>query len=261
MSAHHRIAIATGLAIAGALAAGPAGAAITANADGLKTFLDATGGSSTKNIDASAQSGFDPFGADKLVVTLSCEGQGGLKTLTSISYNGTTLNPVVSESNSGELVGIYYADLDGTLAAGTLTMTFSGNINGVGGSLIALNGTAPGFGATAQVDGLSTTIDASAGSFVIAHAGTNDSGPVTPQPDLTPLLLFGPGGGTGSATGGSGYQFVSSANSNLPITFVDGGYRNPATVAAEFDVIPEPCTLALLGLGGLLVARRRRGTL
>ena len=38
-----------------------------------------------------------------------------------------------------------------------------------------------------------------------------------------------------------------------------GGHQDGAhVIAAEFLAVPEPATLALMGLGGLLMARRRR---
>ncbi len=51
---------------------------------------------------------------------------------------------------------------------------------------------------------------------------------------------------------------VSSTGGTLTLDFVQDGGTNPIVNGIVIEVVPEPGTLALLGLGGLLVARRRR---
>jgi hypothetical protein len=45
----------------------------------------------------------------------------------------------------------------------------------------------------------------------------------------------------------------------LRFTSPSSGYAGFDTITGDFEAVPEPGSLALLGLGGLLVARRRRG--
>ena len=55
---------------------------------------------------------------------------------------------------------------------------------------------------------------------------------------------------------------VTFSDFDLTDTFtytIDGSFNNPAYTGAIVTQVPEPGSLALIGLGGLLIARRRRG--
>ena len=99
-------------------------------------------------------------------------------------------------------------------------------------------------------------------SLVLAahnNAGHNNRAG-TSSPDA-PLALIHQGfWGSQWSSFAAGQQAVASSGTPVTPTFTsnaNGG--NHHTVAAELTVVPEPGSLAVLVLGGLLVARRRRG--
>ena len=73
------------------------------------------------------------------------------------------------------------------------------------------------------------------------------------------------GGGGQKAAGWSTVQFLSNTADTYTVNLYDyttygGDYVNPGTAAlsVSLDVVPEPATIALLGLGGMFLLRRRR---
>jgi len=246
--------------------AGTAGAAIIIDSSYTGT-LSGQGGGYTITVPVS----FDASGSDKLVVMTGNRGSGGSiygKSLTGITYGTTPMvaavnarNYAVSPNPDGEaVVGIYYLDNPG--AATTLTISYSAKMDTSGGyTLLALSGTADGVGATnATVTGVypdtytsaSTSLTTTgANSLVLAVAAANRH---NPNP-VSPLDSSIDGGGS---TYGAGYQFVATPSAVTPTFSMAAAYM-PLVAAAEFTVLPEPATLALLGLGGLgLILSRKR---
>jgi len=184
-------------------------------------------------ITSSDLSGFDPVGAGKLVVTLSAEGSGGTRTVSSVTYAGDALSEAIQQnySTGSQTTAIYY--LDHPASVGDLVVTFSGKTNGIGVSLIALSNVATGVSVVNGSDGLSVALTTTeADSFVVAAHANNGSG-ATAQSPLT-ALFDGP---VGSAGGGSGYHLFASTGLVKP-TFT-GSTARPVTVAAAFVSLPD----------------------
>ena len=199
----------------------------------------------------------DFTGASKLVVTVGVKGsglspdnQGG-----TVTYNGTTMTLAVGSAGTGSSswgwVGIYYLDDPGSVGVGDIVVQDPGYSLGV--SAVVLSGTADGVGNIASSNSSETVnINASANSVIVA--GYSDGG--TLQTPVSPLVEIG-SGLIGSGNHSHAYQEVATATALTP-TFTTTSNERPSTVAAEFVNVPEPGSLALLGLGGLLVASRRR---
>lgn len=210
-------------------------------------------------IDAgSAGSDFSLVGTDKLVVALMYEGEGSGRTVTGITYNNVAMSEAIfdlSNVDTNQAVGIFY--LDNTTTEGDLVIDFSGNTNGLGVAIWALSNTAAGGPAVlsaADGDGLSADITVNAGNtfIVAAHVGNG-----SPADALAPLTGIMTNANVGSARGGAGHYNYDGAASTIELDF-DGNASRPVTLSAGFQAVPEPGSLALLGLGGLMFIRQRR---
>jgi hypothetical protein len=177
--------------------------------------------------------GFNPGKSDKLVVTLSHENG----TIREVTYGGVRMSLAVRSGNHQfQQTAIYYLDKPGV--PGDLAVTFSGEPNGVGGSLLALSNTAPGaptYTGSAAAKVIQLNSKTAERSFLIASHACNDNAIQTGtalQPPLTPLF----DGPTGSSLGGSGYLNITSV-ARLTAAFASRGER-PVTAAAVFAPLP-----------------------
>lgn len=215
---------------------------------------DFTAGTSTDGSGSPTLSGFDATGSDKLVVLAgAASGSSAFGTgITSVTYNGVAMNIATRGDTTASpfrAVGIFYLDSADFSGAGDIVVSLDTGIfraNGFDIGAFALSGTALGFDDAATnngtgTNGTSATITVgSSGSFV---AAVNSYG-LSPSGTLTPL---------GSDQLARGYEQNVAAGS-YTATFSGGN----VTSVASFAVVPEPGSLALLGLGGLLIASRRR---
>lgn len=124
-------------------------------------------------------------------------------------------------------------------------------------------GDGDGFEALPQVDPVKfSVVDSAAGglySFASSDAaGNNDT--TVGEGDAVGLFYF-PGLDIGASAPGQGQAFGFLNMGTLPGPTGSLTFQTPQSLEtqATFTTIPEPTSLALLGLGGLLVARRRRG--
>lgn len=192
--------------------------------------------------------------SDKLIVALA----GRQVSDTSVTYGGALLEVGAAEFSLGNNDGsgfVFY--LDDPISDGDLVIT--GAHNSMHISLYAVSGLADG----GPVQVASDTSDSgdvpagvdislttgSAGGFVVASVGASGTSATPTVTGGTVSTNFGRGGNAAWIDGGSTtYNFTTPVDRN-------------AGVMVEFAAVPEPGSgsLALLGLGGLLITRRRRG--
>jgi len=161
--------------------------------------------------------------------------QGGLRVLTGVSFTGIgTVQAAIIGTNDAPAISTLTVDL-----SGTLVLIVPGNV--IVSNFIDSE-TSPALAPGASHD------------FGLI-SDTNNLGPVAGAP----LAFFNGAPGdtfavTGTVTGG----FTVSGAGNATISISDFAAFGDVTVEYSFFIIPTPGAAALLGLGGLAVARRRR---
>ncbi|MEM9346531.1 MAG: PEP-CTERM sorting domain-containing protein [Planctomycetota bacterium] len=204
---------------------------------------------------------------DKLVVIVAGEHNFGGSTdgqITSITYGGVNLlnavdrNPV--DGSNTTVADIWY--LDNPAAAGVLDATVGGNGNNYVYTVLGLTGTVDGVGATAISAVNSKSVDLNAlgsDSLVITSHAMGGDGNTANVGSVT-----APGSEIASLEAGNNFagHVVGVTNGvgagNATYSYTGGSTGGVVTIAAEFQAVPEPGSLALLGLGGLMIASRRR---
>jgi len=190
--------------------------------------------------------GFTASGADKLVVAFSGENHAG--GASSVTYGGAGLTEAHRVENGQRVAHIWY--LDNPTSDGTLVFDMvNSSANGVGGAIFVLNGTKAGIGAVG-----STSVETTADDSLVVFAAVNNSSSNPPNPSGSLTLLAS--NDSGSSGHGSGYVQVPTSGTTANSSFT--GDTIDATAGVEFLAIPEPASLALMGLGGLLIAGRNR---
>lgn len=216
---------------------------------------NATGGSSPRTI-----SDFEVEAGGKIVVTTATESvSGGPGDIASITYGGVELTSVYNVIvTTTQRITTYYLDItNATVADLVINVT---NNTSVGAGVITFTGAAAGGPAdfSAMVGNDSGSYDVSSGDLVIGAFAAN--APATINPTSTSTQIYSRSTiGTGG-TAGASYYYFADADGTESFGF-QSGLSRPVAGAVVFTeaTIPEPSSIALLGLGGLaLVMRRRR---
>ncbi len=142
----------------------------------------------------------------------------------------------------------------------TLSMNLSGSSMDIGGAAIVITISSDvSTNATWGVY-LDPTSEYTAGNAQLQNATalpSAGSGRSVTGADPGPGHDYASGGGGRAAGDWSTVEFVGLAVGTYTIDlYVPAGGGQTAT--ADIDVVPEPATIALLGLGGLFLTRRRR---
>lgn len=211
---------------------------------------------------------FSASGSDKLVVSIATKkGDNAGAAVSGITYNGASLTPVGLSATtfSRTYQNMFY--LDNVASDGDLAITFASATEAYTVYLFALDGTALGVGNTISVlnngtapvttPTLTSTTD---NAFLLWEAGRNVNGG-------NPLSVASTSGSATystdtSAYGGRGKSLAvwttGESAGGYTIT-VNGTNGTGGFVGAVFEAaVPEPASLAIIGLGGLIMIKRRR---
>lgn len=102
----------------------------------------------------------------------------------------------------------------------------------------------------AQMQNATILLPAAGGSGSVTSGGNPDAG--------HDYASSGKGANAPTAGDWSTVEFVGLAAGTYTIDLTDGGSGGTQLLTADITVVPEPATIALLGLGSLVLLRRRR---
>lgn len=206
---------------------------------------------------------FSAAGHDKLVMVLSGknEDQGGEgdfagAPVTSITYDGVALTQAMFHDGGGSTrvsVGIFY--LDNVATDGTLRIEFAdANQTEFGFGLYAVDGLKAGVQDVQEgtSDSAATVSLTTSSGFLVQEAARNNQS-LTGGGDYTTLYNYS----VQSYRGLSQYQVVDGTGPGTYFAPINNSGSFKYIAGAAFEAVPEPASLALLGLGGLLMLRRK----
>jgi hypothetical protein len=128
-------------------------------------------------------------------------------------------------------LGVYY--LDDPPAAGAITVTFSGRMNGVQGGWLAVDGLASGVALSRQ-NVAGTTIQLDQPGLRVAAVHTDEGASLSANAPLTQLFSHGGGYICGSA------GYVMATQPDAATYKFSGGGPSPVSVGAVFSPVCRP---------------------
>lgn len=213
------------------------------------TITPATGGG-VRTISA-----FEVAAGGKIVVTTAMENAD----ISGVTFDGQAFTPVYSTGNGVQRITTYYLDVVSATTADILVTPTAGTTTGIG----AVSFTGAALGGPADFASSATkssgSFNTENGSLVVGSFTINSAGTIVPSTAST-NLYYEQFIGNGGTTGSSDYYF-STVTGTESYGFTSNSSTRPVAGAVVFNVIPEPSSIALLGLAGLslvLFSRRRR---
>ncbi len=147
----------------------------------------------------------------------------------------------------------------------TLSMDLSGSSMDIGGAAIVITISSD----TAEAITWGVYLDPTSeyptdallqNAAILGTAGTDGAVTAGGNPDAGHDYISGPTSGSGKVQVGdwSTVEFVGLTVGSYDVILTDGGSTGSELARASINVVPEPATIALLGLGGMFLLRRRR---
>lgn len=209
---------------------------ISSGASAQVTILAANGNAITgdRTFTPAELNGFDPAGADKLVVTTVHNNGGG--PVSSITYNGESMTLVRAEQNDNPNRGnfsVWYLDFAGAAAQGDLVYTTGGDTT-MTITVIAMSNTVAGYAVQDAVWGESLDLDPLFdGSAAVACFGTrgNDVTATWQTPSLTTAFVDN---ALSYTKGGGAYGIVNSGTNTFSAELTGG---NDTIIVVSFPAV------------------------